>query len=227
MNPRIYTQKKRLIRALGVLYSKLNSTPPKPPFILPSFCIRLGAGTNPAYVVPMTKPTKKGAKPKKSMEPKRFNRAVSIQDPLRRVTKPLIKTHGFSDPQIFHQWRAIVGEQLAGVSCPMRLSRQGASKMGGSTLKVRVLGAAALEFEHMSPQILERINRFYGYKAVARISLEQGPLPLRKKQVQHRPRKLSKREVAEIEESTKGIGDDELRQSLQSLGKAIRANRTP
>jgi len=175
----------------------------------------------------MTKPTQKSAKSKKASEPKRFNRAVSLQDPLRRVTKPLIKSHGFSDPQIFHQWKTIVGDQLGAVSCPMRLSRQGAGMVGGSTLKVRVLGAAALEFEHMTPQILERINRFYGYKAVARISLEQGPLPMRKKPAVRRPRKLSKTEVAEIEDGTKGIKNDELRTTLQSLGKAIRANRKP
>ena len=143
------------------------------------------------------------------------------------MTKPLIKKQGFTDPQIFHQWGAIVGESMARVSCPMRISRQSAGVSTGATLKVRILGAAALEFEHMTPQILERINQFYGYKAVSRITLEQGPLPMRKTTIPPRPRKLTKREESEIREEVSGIEDDDLRRSMESLGRAIKANRKP
>ena len=175
----------------------------------------------------MSRESEQKSKKKSTKQPtyKRYNRAVSLQDPLARVTKPLIKSHGFSDPTIIHQWGTIVGEQLAAVSCPLRLSRQAANSRGGATLKVRVLGAAALEFEHMTPQILERINQFYGYQAVSRITLEQGPLPLRRPRPPLQKRKLTAKEESEIREASSGIEDDDLRAAIEGLGRAIRARK--
>jgi hypothetical protein len=191
---------------------------------------RTGGG---AYAGDMKRPAAPAPKHKSKAyrPPGRMNRAVSVALPLRKVTKPLIKKHGFSDPQIFHQWREIVGDQLAKMSCPMKLSRQqtrdARGYQGGATLKVRVAGAAALEFEHMAPQIIERINTFYGYKAVARISLEQGPLPRRKREPKRFERKLTPSEEAQLKDQAKVIKNTELRQSLENLGRAIKSTSSP
>lgn len=172
----------------------------------------------------------KSTAPKKAKgptPPRRINRSVSITRPLRAVTRPLIKKYGFSQPQIFHQWTEIVGETMAAMSCPMRMSQNRGSKagyQGGASLTVRVAGAAALELEHSAPQILERINMFYGYKAVTRLRLEQGPLPISRPKPKPFQRKLSVAEKEAVALSVQNIQNLDLRKSLENLGKAIKSS---
>lgn len=157
---------------------------------------------------------------------RRMNRAVSITRPLRNITRPIIKKHGFSEPEIFHQWAAIVGETMARMSCPMRISRNRSSNagyQGGATLIVRVAGAAALELEHSAPQILERINVYYGHRAITRLSLEQGPLPLRQPEAKPFRRKLTAAEEEVLRHGAEKIQNPDLRKSLEDLGRAIKS----
>lgn len=164
----------------------------------------------------------KGAQPAR-----RMNRSVSITRPLRNVTRPLIKKHGFSEPRIFHQWGEIVGETMARMSCPMRISQNRSSKAGykgGATLTIRVAGAAALELEHSTPQILERINIFYGHKAITRLRLEQGPLPVRPQPQLPFHRKLSAVEEEALVRSVEKVRNPDLRKSLEDLGRAIKSS---
>ncbi len=45
-----------------------------------------------------------------------------------------------------------------------------------ATLVLRVEGPMALEIQHSSDVILERVNRFLGWSAVGRLALRQAPL---------------------------------------------------
>lgn len=177
-------------------------------------------------VKPMKKQSQVSRGRPNSRPNRRYNRSVSIARPLRSVTGPLIKKHGFTEPQIFHQWAEIVGETMAGMSCPMRISRNRSSKAGyrsGATLTVRVAGAAALELEHSAPQILERINVFYGHKAVTRLRLEQGPLPLKSRKPEPFKRNLTATEEEELRRDVEKVSDPDLRKSLEALGRAIKS----
>lgn len=53
----------------------------------------------------------------------------------------------------------------------MALSRDGA-------LRLRVAPGAALDLQHRTPLLIERVNLFFGHPVVTRIALVQGPLPL-------------------------------------------------
>ena len=63
------------------------------------------------------------------------------------------------------------GSALAPTCRPVRVSygRRGL----GATLVLRTDGARAPEVEHLAPRIIERVNQFYGYRAVARIRITQ------------------------------------------------------
>ncbi len=49
-----------------------------------------------------------------------------------------------------------------------------------ATLILRVEGPMALEIQHSSDVILQRVNRFFGWSAVGRLALRQAPLSRRK-----------------------------------------------
>ncbi len=79
---------------------------------------------------------------------------------------------GFAEPDVLLRWPEIIGEHLAQHCRPVRV-KYPTSRRLGATLVVQATGARAPEIEHLAPRIIERVNRFYGYRAVTRLSLTQ------------------------------------------------------
>lgn len=112
-------------------------------------------------------------------KPARGFQGRSVGTVLGRIIAPTLKKRGFRQIDILAHWPMIVGDHLAALSCPERISRSGRlSPDGGAVLTVKVEGAMALEVQHMSPLILERINQHYGAGSITRLNIVQGPLPL-------------------------------------------------
>lgn len=88
------------------------------------------------------------------------------------LTRPAFADRGFHQAAILTEWRRIVGADLADRCAALSLDREG-------TLTVRAGGAAALEIQHIEPQIRERIATYFGFHAVKRVALRQGPVPER------------------------------------------------
>jgi len=100
----------------------------------------------------------------------------------RQLTKAVFSRYGFAYGEVLSRWSAIVGEDLGAMSAPERIrwprasgSRDEGRKTGG-TLVLRVAEGRALEFQHLAPLIIERINAFYGYEAVTAVRVLQGEL---------------------------------------------------
>ena len=95
-----------------------------------------------------------------------------------------LKTQGFASTEIIARWADIVGTEIAAHSEPMKITWPRANTTGDmddgvpepATLVLRVEGPAALEIQHLSAVILERVNRFFGWQAIGRIALRQAPL---------------------------------------------------
>ncbi|HSF94041.1 MAG TPA: DciA family protein [Thermohalobaculum sp.] len=84
--------------------------------------------------------------------------------------------HGFAEPEVLLRWAEVVGETFADLCAPVKVTYPRGQGLG-ATLVVRAPGARAPEIEHLGPRIVERVNRFYGYRAVARIKVVQTPQP--------------------------------------------------
>ena len=72
-------------------------------------------------------------------------------------------------------WATIVGERIARRSQPEKMIYRGSAK-SKATLHIRVEGALGVELNHIKPMIIERINQYFGFQAVADIRLHQKPL---------------------------------------------------
>lgn len=98
--------------------------------------------------------------------------------PAGRSLAPFIRAldekYGRGAEALRPRWREIVGERLARVTEPRKLTR-GRSGSGG-TLELRVAGAAALLVQHQSAEIIERVNLFLGEGAVEKLRIAQGPV---------------------------------------------------
>ncbi len=130
---------------------------------------------------------------------------------------------GFVQSSVVSRWAEIVGDRYAKVSSPESI-RVPAGKKAGGVLNIVVQGAHAPLMQHLAPMIVERVNRFFGYSAVAKLSFRQGA-PLASREPPKRPnlRPVPK----EIGEGLREIADPELRACLQALAARIEASDGP
>lgn len=145
-------------------------------------------------------------------------RALAADVP--HIVKPALGRRGFVEGQLVAQWVEIVGADLARRMLPERLSFPQGHRRDG-TLRLRVAPGFALEAQHREPQILERLNAFFGYRALARLVLVQGPLPADRTTAPRRQRNLAAAERAALEQRVADIADAELRRALTRLGEAV------
>src|SRR6202166_3885738 len=89
---------------------------------------------------------------------------------------------GFAAREWVPGWGEIAGPEMAVHSEPLKI--QWPRPVEGqpqepATLVLRVEGPMALEIQHASDVILERVNRYFGWSAVGRLALRQAPLSRR------------------------------------------------
>lgn len=92
------------------------------------------------------------------------------------VTRPVFKSRGIANVKLITEWRSIAGQSLADYCIPEKLS-YAPGKTTDGTLTISVASGFATELQHMQPVILERINIYFGYKAVSRISISHSFVP--------------------------------------------------
>lgn len=154
--------------------------------------------------------------------------ARSFPRPLSELLAPtlsgVLKAQGFASAEILSRWSDIVGTEIAAASEPLKINWPRPTghdeQPEPATLVLRVEGPAALEVQHQSAVILERVNRFFGWQAVGRIALRQAPL--RRRTAPRRRPAPDPAAAARIAETLPDIKDDPLREALGRLGAAIK-----
>ncbi len=149
--------------------------------------------------------------------------------PLGGVAQPLARKalgkRGQAMAAFMADWPGVVGEETAAHCLPQRLSFPDRERTREGTLTLRVANQAwATELEHMGPLLLEKINVYFGYTAVARLRFTSGPLPERKASAPPPPaRPLSAEARSALEERLSGIADPDLREAMRRLGERLLA----
>lgn len=147
-----------------------------------------------------------------------------LSDFLGSTLSDVLKAQGFASTEIISRWIEIAGPEIAAHSEPLKINwprAAGIEKVEPATLVLRVEGPAALEIQHQSAVILERVNRFFGWQAIGRIAIRQAPL---RRQTEPPPRNPDPAEAARIAEDLPGVEDHGLRQAIGRLGAAIKRN---
>lgn len=105
-----------------------------------------------------------------------------------RALDPAARARGFATTALLSEWPTIVGAELAQFTMPDRVvwpkrredseeaSLQRGHRGEGAILVLRVEGPRAIEVQHRSGQILERVNSYFGYRAVAEMRILQAPV---------------------------------------------------
>jgi hypothetical protein len=146
-----------------------------------------------------------------------------LADVLRKTLGEAFAKQGFASVELVTRWPEIVGMEIAAHSQPEKIqwprTPQARNAPEPGTLLLRVEGPAALEIQHLSDVILERVNQFFGWQAVDGVRLRQAPLsrrPARRSRPAPDPAAM-----ARIAAALPEIKDAKLRQALARLGAAM------
>jgi len=154
----------------------------------------------------------------------RFGGTRAVSALIGPLTRRALGKHGFASASLISDWATIIGAELAASCQPMKLAFAPGQRDAG-TLHLRVSGGAALEIQHVTPQLIERINGYLGYHAVARLKLIQGPVA--RGSAPRRPRPAPRQPVAPRHwDGLDEIDDPALRESLERLGAAVAARES-
>jgi hypothetical protein len=158
---------------------------------------------------------------------------VAMNKPPRGNARPLaafvsqsfadaFKRRGFAATEIVTRWEDVVGADIAAHCEPMKIDwprQRERDPAASATLVLRVEGPAAIEIQHQAAIIIARINQFFGWPAIGRVTLRQAPLRRRTRT----PRPALSAEAVQAEaKRLAGVVDDDLRQSLARLGAAVK-----
>ena len=165
-----------------------------------------------------------GAKEQKSeAAPRRAGlRALAVTLP--KVTQRLVGKRGFAEGGLAADWPGIVGNEIASRCMPGKLSFERHAERRDGTLTLRVEAPFATELQHLAPQVMERINGYFGYRAVARLRLKQVP-PAPRAARQAPPPAARVEDEAALERRLDAVEDPDLRAALGRLGRALRRDR--
>jgi hypothetical protein len=117
--------------------------------------------------------------------------AKPLRELVGKVVGEAFMRQGFASAELVTRWSEIVGTEIAAHS-----------------------GPAAIEIQHLGAVICERVNRFFGWRAVERLAFRQSPL----RRSAEQPRRRNDGSAAlQLAATMPEIADEELRQALGRL----------
>ena len=161
-----------------------------------------------------------------STGPKRSRFAKPLADLVGQAVADSFAKQGFAAVEIVTHWEDVVGADLARRCEPIKLAfprRDDPESVG--TLVMRAEGPYAIEVQHLAPVIIERVNRYFGWRCVGRISIRQGPVAARRRVPVHIP-EAEPEAVAELEREIGPFEDKALQGSLARLGAMVKGRVT-
>ncbi len=164
-------------------------------------------------------PTQDRAKGAAAAERPRIGSARAIADLMPDIGRAAFRKFGFIQSSVVTRWAEIVGQRYAQLTAPESI-RFPVGKRSGGTLQLTVMSGHAPMVQHIVPEIMERVNRFFGYEAVARVAIKQGQV-VPAEPINRPPPAMLRPIPQELGEGLREVSDPELRTILESMARGL------
>lgn len=149
--------------------------------------------------------------------------ARAVSELLPDVSGAAFRKFGFVQSAVVGRWPEIVGARFAAVSIPESI-RFPRGKRADGTLCLVVRGAHGPMMQHIAPEIIERVNRFFGYTAIVKVAIRQGDVAA---PAERRAPPSLRPVPVEIGDSLRAISDPEFRAVLEALAAGVATTQGP
>lgn len=147
----------------------------------------------------------------------------SIEEKLSELLKPMFKgskKEFIVINNLTKNWPDIIGKKYAQFCYPKMVnwSKEESGKEGKLTIAVHN-SAVGFFIENNAEIIIERVAAFYGFKAISKIIIKQEPKKIASSEVKNKVISPQKEEF--LQKLTKEFADQELAETLKTLGREI------
>ncbi|EAU40057.1 hypothetical protein FP2506_02410 [Fulvimarina pelagi HTCC2506] len=156
--------------------------------------------------------------------PKRKPPARSLSDVAAKLVDPVLRKKAGMTSELALAWPEIAGPRLAGQTRPLEFrwppKRGEDDPFEPATLVIGAEPAAALRLQHQTSELIARINRLYGFVAVAKVKITQMSVMEASRSNKPGTRPLDDADRLKVEAMVGHIVDETLRQSLRAFAEA-------
>ena len=86
--------------------------------------------------------------------------------------KTKLKKANFVDISVIKNWKEIVGDDIAKNCWPIKIFFSDGNNSNGK-IAIKVKRGWSLEIEYKNQEIIEKLNQYFGYKAISKINIIQ------------------------------------------------------
>ena len=133
---------------------------------------------------------------------------------LPKVINKKIKKRNFIEMSLIEKWKEIIGEDISKFCYPVKVNFSGTDNKNG-TIFLKTERGKSMEIEFKNEEILEKLNQFFGYKAIDKISIIQDFGVINQKKSTPIKKNIGKPIVV------KKIKNNSLRNALEKLNKTL------
>ena len=148
----------------------------------------------------------------------------NISGVLMPLAKKLIGKKAFAEADVICNWKDIAGDEISAYSRPIKIDFKKDERTGGTLFVETYSGAFALELQTKSKLLIDKVNVFFGYQAVAHIKIVQNskhPDVIVQDVIKPQKMLVSEEEENYIEEVSNGLKSNNLEDALKRLGRAV------
>ncbi|SDF42259.1 hypothetical protein SAMN05216241_10146 [Limimonas halophila] len=178
-----------------------------------------------------TKSSKDGANAR-GVNDRRRGTLRALAPEVQRVARSKLGKHSLAEASLLTEWPSVVGADIARMAVPRGIRFPNRNQRREGTLELRVAAAHATRLKHQEPLVVERVNAFFGYKAVASLRLLHDGRLDRKAAQDRATEQATERDTAEaatsspeterrVTQQVEHVADPELREALARLGRTL------
>lgn len=152
--------------------------------------------------------------------------SVPVFDLVPKIVDPIYARRGLASSQLVSAWPELVGSTFGEctivekIQWPRKHSNGTPSYQAG-VLVVRIDGPQAIYFQHEEQQIIQRINRFFGFAAIERLKIVQGPIQRTGEKPKPLLPPLSPTQEGKLRDCLPRFDNPALNQAVLKMGRAV------
>ena len=132
-----------------------------------------------------------------------------------KTLKKYIRKGGYNYSNIVDNWTKMVNEQISNACYPLTVKM--GKEMKDGSLVLNVIHGKEMEIEYKKKEIIDKINSFFGYNCINKITLK-----IVQSTIQSKNENFPKiKNISKIREKMNKVDNDELRNSLNNFLKAF------